>query len=96
VAALQAAQLPCNAMSAKLLNTSQQQHGHYLPVFVLYLAPAECALLYLDLLIQQRQLVVAADELRSQNVALAQHQVELLLLPQPLCGSNGSTHVNTQ
>lgn len=50
------------------------------PVSVLYLASAQSALLDLDLLIQQRQLVIATDKLRAQDVPLTKHQVQLLLL----------------
>lgn len=69
--------------------------GHT-PVPVLELPLVQSALLDLDLLIQQCQLVVTAYELRTQNVPLTNHNVILLLLPQLLlesCGMLSTTQV---
>ena len=57
----------------------------YTPVPILDLSPTERALLDFDLLIQQRELVIATDQLRPEDVALAQHQIKLLFLTQALC-----------
>mmetsp|Transcript_12902 Transcript_12902/g.46367 ORF Transcript_12902/g.46367 Transcript_12902/m.46367 type:complete len:563 (-) Transcript_12902:351-2039(-) len=51
---------------------------------VLNLPLVQDALLYLDLLVQQRELVVASDELRPEDVAVVDDDVVLLLLPRAL------------
>ena len=54
------------------------------PVPILNLALVQGALLDLDLLIQERKLVIAANELRSKDVALIDDDVVLFLLPEAL------------
>ena len=66
------------------LNKSKGHMQRATPVSVLELPLVQGALLDLDLLIQQCQLIVTAYELRTQNVPLTNHYVVLLLLPQLL------------
>ena len=82
--ALHVIHLPAAVVRAQLalqVLDRQPQHPHVLqPLGVLRLARAQRRHVDLELLVQQRQLVVAADELRAHDVALVDHLVVLLAL----------------
>ena len=60
-------------LAAQLLDLELEHADVLEPLVVLHLALVQHALLDLDLLVQQRQLVVPPHQLRAQDVALADH-----------------------
>mmetsp|Transcript_148054 Transcript_148054/g.258764 ORF Transcript_148054/g.258764 Transcript_148054/m.258764 type:complete len:445 (+) Transcript_148054:213-1547(+) len=76
-------------VALQLLDLQPQHADVHQPVTILDLPLVQGGLLDADLLVQQGQLVVAADELRAEDVPLVHHVVELLLLLGPLCVAVG-------
>ena len=64
----------------ELLDLQPQHADVHQSVPVLDLALVQGGLLDADLFVQQRELIVSADQLRPENVSLIHHVVEFLLL----------------